>query len=105
MTVSTSTAAYEDCYDILDRALAAPAGIRIDGMGKGPAHHLVTRLQYARMLSRRESWEIKEPGTPGYGTSAYDILIIRQPREVDGKWWIYIEPRKINGTIEELVAE
>lgn len=104
MTLIASKTAYEDCYDILDRALASPAGIRTSCMGKGPAHHLNGRLQFARMLSRRESRDIHEPGQPGYDTSAYDTLIIRQPREEDGVWWIYIEPRKVTGEIEELAA-
>lgn len=102
MTVSTSRASYEDCYDILDRALASPIGIRISAEGKGPAHHLCTRLNYARTLSRQEAREINDIGAPGYGVSAYDTLLIRQPRVEDGVWWIYIEPRTVNGKIEEL---
>ena len=104
MTYSTSRSAYEDCFDIFDRALASPKGIRVDGKGRGPAHHLAGRLQYARILSRAESREVNEPSAPGYGVSPYDSLIVRMPREEDGRWWVYIEPRAVEGEIQELGA-
>lgn len=104
MTVSTSKAAYEDCYDIFDRALASANGIRVEANDKGSAHHLCTRLNYSRILSRKESREIHEFGTPGFGISAYDNLVIRQPKFEDDRWWVYIEPRRVSGRIEELRA-
>ena len=103
MTVSTSKSAYLDCYDLLDRALDSPIGIRNRCANRGMANNLRTRLHYARAISRRESLEIYAADHPAHGTSPYDPLVIRIQQ--DGKlWWIYIEPRAIQGEVEELGA-
>ena len=104
MTVSTSKSAYLDCYDLLDRALDSPIGIRNRCANRGMAHNLRTRLHYARAISRRESLHIYAPDHPQHGTSPYDPLVIRIQHD-DSGWWIYIEPRMVQGEVEELAAE
>ena len=106
MTVSTSRRAYQDCYDYFDRALAAEAklGIRIKQADPGQANHLRVRLHQARILLRRESLSIYAEEDPNHGASPYDSLMVRI-READDSWWVYIEPRVVNGLIEELAAE
>ncbi len=105
MSLPTSRTAYEDCFELFDRALAAKDGIRISAARIGEAYQLLSRLNYARSMARQESREIYKPDDPKFGTSPYDMLIVRTPREEDESWWIYIEPRRITGTIEELAAE
>ena len=102
MTVSTSRAAYEDCFHLLDRAMDSPAGIRHSCPTSGAAHHLRVRLNYARVLSRNESSTLLADD-PRLGTSPYDALIIRIHPE-PGRWWVYIEPRRLPGETEELPA-
>lgn len=104
MTVSTSPSAYSDCFDLLDAALARPTGVRFSPRegSRGAAHSLITRLNYARTLSRDEARRIYPSDDPRHGVSPYDPLIVRMPREADGKWWVYIEPRSLLGTIEDL---
>src|SRR5215469_15576608 len=102
MPVTDAKAAYEDCFDILDRALTSPNGIRWSSETEGTAKYLIQRLNKARMISRKESKEIFPHDHPQYGTSAYDTLTVRAPVREDGKWWVYIKPRRIEGEIEEL---
>lgn len=108
MSVTTAKAAYADCFDVLDRALTSPHGVRQSAKTRSAAKHQHTRLNYARAISRNESKEIYSKDDPNYGTSAYDTLIIRSPvfekKDLleEGKWWIKIEPRKVEGDVEEL---
>lgn len=103
MTSSISKAAYTDCFDLFDRALDAPNGIRKRATDDGQALNLRQRLHYARTLKRRESFEVYPPDSPHYGTSPYDNLIV-QVKQDDGAWWVYIKPRLAEGDIEELKA-
>ncbi len=99
MPLNTSRLAYEDCYELLNRAMAAPNGIRaacgVGDDGIGVAYYLRTRLHYARTLARRESMQIYEETDPEYGISPYDHLVIKI-KDGDGQWWVYIEPRRIS---------
>lgn len=104
MTVSTSRAAYEDCFHLLNRAMDSPAGIRHSCPTSGAAHHLRVRLNAARIISRNEQSHAIHDDDPKLGTSPYDALIIPAPREIEGKWWVYVEPRKLPGETEELPA-
>ena len=104
MTTSTSKSAYTDCFDYLDQALAATNGIRIPLHTRGAAYHLVTRLHYARKLSREEAQAIYAEDDPKWGTSVYDVLIVRTPRLLGSKWYVYIEPRSVVREVEELGA-
>ncbi len=105
MSLSPSRAAYEDCFELLERALAAKGGIRVSAERIGEAHQLLSRLNYARVMARQESREIYTPDHPKHGISPYDTLIVRMPREEDERWWIYIEPRRVVGEVQELAAE
>lgn len=102
MSVSTSLASYEDCFDVLDQAMEQPNGIRVEVSSQGDGMQLYSRLNYARTVDRANNRAIYDTGHKLHGTSAYDLLIVRMPRNIDGKWWIYIEPRKISGRIEAL---
>ncbi len=104
MTCSISKAAYVDCFSLYDRALATGFGIRVPFPTRGAAQQIYVRMHSARVLSRRESIEIYEADDPAYGVSPYDILIVRQPRHDQGKWWVYVEPRVVQGKVEELGA-
>ncbi len=99
VTASNSRAAYNDCFELFDRALER-GRLRVGYASKGEAHQLYNRLQYSRVLDREENSRIYETDAPEHGTSAYDPLIVRAPREEHGKWWVYIEPRGITGVIE-----
>jgi hypothetical protein len=104
MSTSTSKSAYADCFDLFDRALAAPRGIRNRCEDDGVAYQLRGRLHTARKLSRLEAFEIYEADDPLYGQSPYDHLVVKI-KEAEGGWWVYIEPRRVVGEVQELAAE
>jgi hypothetical protein len=104
MSVSNSKSSYLDCYELFDRALDSEIGIRKKCISRGMANNLRTRLHYARAISRRESLEIYAADHPQHGQSSYDPLVIRVQEDDEG-WWIYIEPRRVDGEVEELAAE
>lgn len=103
MSTSLSRNAYADCFVLFDRAAASPIGIRYKVLSKGKAVNLRMRMNYARTLDRREAREIYPADDPNHGVSPYDSLIIRIHSDRDG-WWIYIEPMRIEGEVEELKA-
>jgi hypothetical protein len=103
MTISTSRTAYSDCFDLFDRALDSPRGIRNRCRDAGAANHLKVRLHYARTLSRREAREVYAEDDPAFGVSPYDPFVVRV-RAIEGVWWVYIEPRAVQGEVEELGA-
>ena len=103
MTVSHSKSAYNDCYDLFDRATDSSIGIRVSCETRGMANNLRTRLHYARKLNREQAKEIFPDDHPDHGKSAYDPLVVRVHHDGDG-WWVYIEPRMVQGEVEELRA-
>jgi hypothetical protein len=103
MTTTFSKAGYADCFDLFDRALESPNGIRNACRDRGAAKHIVVRLNTARVMSRRESREVYAEDDPHFGVSPYDPFIIRA-KEVEGSWWVYLEPRAVTGVVEELGA-
>jgi hypothetical protein len=104
MTTSTSKHAYNDCFSLYDRALSAPHGVRVPFPTRGAAQQFYVRMHSARIIARRESMEVYPSDDPAYGTSPYDILVVRQPVEAEGHWYLYVEPRVVKGEIEELGA-
>lgn len=102
MTLSSYLGAYDDCSDIFERATFAKRGIRVSVGTVSDGHVLFSRLNYYRVLLRDLSRTSKNPDDPEWGRCSYDNLVVRKPKELDGEWWIYIEPRgQVNG-IEEL---
>lgn len=102
MPLSTSKAAYEDCFGLFNRALTSTVGIRAKCADRGEAFQLRMRLHYARGLHRDETRQVYEPDDPLYGISPFDNLIVREPQEINGEWWVYIEQRHATVEVEEL---
>jgi hypothetical protein len=76
MGLSNSIGSYEDLVPVLERALEAERGIRIDAKTPGAAIHFRQRLYKLRSLSREQSLDVYAPGDPQRGTSAWDNLSI-----------------------------
>lgn len=94
MALTDSLAAYDDCFEHFDRAMATPKGIRVLVRDNAAACTLRMRLNYCRVLQRRESKRVYESHDPSWGKSEYDKLkvVIHPSVDGDGKWWVYIEP-------------
>lgn len=102
MTLPKSRQAYNDCYEILDRAHESSEGIRIPVDSYEAAESLRSRLHMARKLHREDNEIAYEPGHAMHGASPYDALVVRI-KAVKGKHYLYIEPiDKGRGGIEDL---
>lgn len=105
MALTEAVAAYADCYEYFERAAAAPNGIRIWCENENHAGILRMRLNYARVLQRRESMRMYETTDPQFGKSEFDGLKVRKvpPADGDDGYWVYIEPwAKTIAEVEEL---
>lgn len=111
---------YADCTAIFDRAMASPKGIRIRCATHPAAVTLSRRLNTARVIDRRNSVKIYEPGHPNFNVSVWDHLIVTIPapdhlipscgdpaidrqRYKDAQIFVEVKPRTIeNLKIEEI---
>ena len=75
-----SRAAYIDCEQLLDKALAGAKGVRVTYLTAGKANYEVKRLHAFRVLDRELSKRIYPENDPKYETSVYDTLIFSRPK-------------------------
>ena len=94
MSTPTTRQAYPDIYALLDRALAAPNGLRVKVADHDKAVFLRMRIHQARQIDRNDNAQIYSPGEPLFAASQYDRfqIRIRVDREADCAW-LMIEPR------------
>ena len=108
MALSDQLAAYEDCFNLYERAktniFAAKfenpdvttlpeCGARALFPTEKDATLFRMRLHQARSLARRESMRLYERTDPLYGKSEFDDLICRvHEGATPTEWWVYIEP-------------
>lgn len=100
MSASTSKLSYSDCFEVMDKALEASRGIRIQFADEGVAKHFLVRMNKARVLDRNENRQIYAEGDVLFGRSVYDPLM-GQIKRVDGQVWLFL--KKL--TAEHLVIE
>jgi hypothetical protein len=86
MVTSTSRLAYSDCFDLMDKALADPKGIKVKFSTGEDAWHFRIRLHTARKIDRLDNKDIYEPGQPMHGRSVYDQLTMRIRKSSDHAW-------------------
>lgn len=107
MSLPTSRAAYEQYYEIWDRALADPAGIRLRVPDYDTAIFHRTRLHFSRTIQKNESRDLYEPGDPNYNISPYDrYQCLIRPTPDREAFHLLIVPRTfgIIGEIESLAG-
>jgi hypothetical protein len=97
MPTSLSREAYDDCYEILDRAISAERGVGASFSERGEAWHFRVRLNSARQLDRDLQKEVSKSAK-----SEYDILTFRIKLLADGKWWVFIERHVAPEDVTEL---
>lgn len=91
MSVPTSPRAYDDCYELLDKALESPNGIRVRRSSWDVCNHYRMRLHQARKIDRQKNAMTYEPDHAMHNASQYDSIAVRI-REAGGMWYLYIEP-------------
>lgn len=101
MSLSNSRLSYSDCYDLLDRAIEEPRGIRVEVPDLNAAVYLRMRIHHARTINRQENARIyKDPSEPLHGRSPYDVFVVRV-EEANGLAWVYLDKQKVEiGRIE-----
>lgn len=104
MSAPTTRQSYGDCFELWEKAIEAPEGIRFRVINGDVAINLRMRLQMARQIDRKDNLATYELGHPMHGSSIYDPLQVLIREDADLAWWVYIEPRAVHiiGEIEEL---
>lgn len=105
MSLSTSRFAYNDIFDILERATEAKNGIRLCFASHDAAIHFRMRLNQARSIDREENLKLYKEGDPLYGRSVYDHFTTRIITSNDSPPWLYITPQPGPQTVEEIPDE
>ncbi len=101
MSLSTSRLAYSDIFEILEKALENPRGIRLSFPTLNYATHYRMRLNQARSIDRSENLDLYPEGEPLHGRSVYDGLTTSIVKD-DTTWWLYIKPQVGPTLIEEI---
>jgi len=91
MAISNSRFSYGDCYELMDKALADPKGIRIKFSSWGDALHFRLRLHTARRIDRKDNLEVFPADHAMHGRSPYDPLIMRLKLNQDDTTWLRLE--------------
>lgn len=89
-----SKLAYEDCRLFLDRAMEEDHGAEARFIKRSDAIVFSHRCNRFRVLDREESKRIYEPMEAKYGSTPYDLLIIR-PVEREGFWYVQAQKRNM----------
>lgn len=95
MVTPTSRFAYDDCFELMKRAMDDGKGIRIPFDKEGTARHFRMRLHSARQIDRRDNTITYNPDHPMHGRSMYDDLMVRIVHDGD-TFWLHLE--KISAT-------
>ena len=95
MTLPSTLLHYEAEIEVLERAMASEAGIRVRFDDRDAARNWRQRVHMARALLRRKNAEVYERGHPLHGATEYDILVLQMLVDEDGKWWIYARKNNI----------
>ena len=103
MSLSNSRLSYSDCFELLDRAIEEPRGIRLEVVDSNKAGYLRMRIHQARQIDRVENKKIY-PDAEHYlhGRSVYDILVCRIEEGPDSVW-VWLDKLKVEiGRIESI---
>lgn len=102
MSLSNSRLAYTAEYSLLDRAVEAERGIRIEVPSIDAAYYLRMRIHHARSIDRADNKNTyQDQQHPLHGRSPYDILVCRIEGEAPA--WVYLDKVKVEiGTVEEI---
>lgn len=104
MSLSTSRMAYTAQYEIMDRALEDPRGVRVRYKSVDEATFQRMRFNQARSLDRDKNAAIYPKEDPKWNVSPYDLLVFRVFADEGGEFgWIYLEKNdQLPSVIESL---
>lgn len=90
MSTSDSRLGYIDCFDLMDKAIADPKGVRLKFGKYGDAWYFRLRIHSARRIDRTDNKRTYDEEHPLHGRSVYDDLIIRQPQRIANSNEVYL---------------
>ena len=92
MAINTSRLAYQDCYDLMEKAISDeyPTGLRIKFASYNEANHFRQRIHNSRYVDRQDNADTYGNGHLMHGRSVYDVLNCRIREASDG-WWLRLE--------------
>lgn len=111
MTIPQNRGAYRDIYEILDKSLEDPRGIRLPFNTNADAKTQQMRFNMARVIDRRDNARVYDKDNPMHGQSVYDglsfrIVMVEDENSPTGlTFFLYIEPRDKNMPEVELLSE
>lgn len=109
MALPKSRHAYQDCYDIYEKAEASVSeggpGVRVRLGDWASANYFRMRMNMARSINRRDNTDIYDPGDPLYKASTWDALMVTI-KLVDGEHYVYVEPHGVSpSAVEEIPTD
>jgi hypothetical protein len=108
MVTSSSRLAFSDCYELMERAINDPKGIKVKFARDEDAWHFRVRLHTARRIDRTDNMALFPEGHMMHGKSPYDELVMRIKENTNGEggYWLRLERISIdNLEIESLADE
>lgn len=81
MSMPEALAAYSDCEDHFNQALAAPRGIAITLGSAEAATRYAHKLNSYRSKIRKKNRSVYPPDHPSYGTSPFDALQVGKDKD------------------------
>lgn len=104
MSTSTSRLSFQDCFDLLDQAIADPKGVRVKFAENGDAWQFRLRIHAARKLDRKANAETYAEDHAMYGRSAYDVITARIITDSNGIW-LYLKKLDIKDLQVESLSD
>lgn len=105
MVTSSSRLAFSDCYELMEKAISDPKGIKIKFARDEDAWHFRVRLHTARRIDRTDNMKLFPEDHMMHGKSPYDTLVMRIKPNGDGGYWLRLERISIDHLEIESLAE
>jgi hypothetical protein len=90
MSLPNQIAAYEDCFELFDKANDDKVGARAKLPDMAGAKMMQMRMHNARALTRMESRRLYPKGDLRWDKSQYDALKVSVKQDTEGGWWVYV---------------
>jgi hypothetical protein len=105
MVTSTSRLAFSDCYELMEKAINDPKGIKVKFARDEDAWHFRVRLHTARRIDRMDNIQLFPEGHMMHGKSPYDQLVMRIKENGEGGFWLRLERISIDHLEIESLAD
>lgn len=105
MSLPTTPRAYDDCYEIFDKAMADPVGVRVKLKDYGEANWFRLRMNQARSINRKENMRTYSDDHPMFNSSVYDILTMVIDNRGEEGCYLEVKKRPVPQEVESLSGD